>query len=96
MANRGVVIGLKPEVGWQSFNPGNDLLRAFAFGSSPTQPALNSSTINAQYSYNRQTGTVSYQGMIQFDSSATFGSSDHVWGIRLPVPAYRESQNSTM
>lgn len=88
MPNRGILPGLKSEAGWQTYNR-NDLLRAFTFGGTPTQPTLGSSTVNAQYSHDRQTGTVAYQGMIQFASDATFGSGDHVWAVRLPVPAYR-------
>lgn len=89
MPNRGIVPGLKSEVGWQTFDRGNDMLRAFAASGTPTQPALNSATIRAGYTYDRQTGTVVYEGAIQFASDTTFGSSDHVWGLLLPVPAFR-------
>lgn len=90
MPNRGVIQGVRAENTWQLFNPGVPaILRAYAQSGTPTQPALGASTVNAQYLYDRATGTVAYNGLIQFSSDATFGSSDHVWAIRLPVPAYR-------
>ncbi len=88
MSTRGLPTGLGSESSWQRFTPD---LRAFVHtgGSNPTQPALNSADCTGHYVYERQTGLVTYQGRIQFASDTTYGSGDDVWGVRLPVPAYR-------
>jgi hypothetical protein len=87
--NRGVLSGLSQDAGWKLYQPNEPILRAFHQSAAPTQPLLGAATVNAHYFYDRTTGNVKYQGYIQFASDTTFGSSDQVWGVRLPVPAYR-------
>ncbi len=89
MPNPGTPSGLTAELGWHSYQPTQPILVCFSLTGAVTQPLLGASSVVAHYQHEKQTGTVRYQGFIQFSSDATFGSSDQVWGVRLPVPAYR-------
>jgi hypothetical protein len=91
MPNRGAINGLGNEIGWQRFTPSEPIVRAFTAPGNPTatQPLLGAAIVNARYRYDRQVGNVKYQGYVQFAADTTFGSSDNVWGVLLPIPANR-------
>jgi hypothetical protein len=90
MPNSGPKSGLVGEGLWRPFTPTQPILRAFVLsGAAPTQPNLGSSTIDAWYAHDKQSGTVTFSGKVALASDFTNASGDHVLGLLLPVPAYR-------
>jgi hypothetical protein len=90
--NDGVLSGQQADL-WRVYQP---TIRGFSqSGSGITQPVLNSAVVFGEY-WNSGQGRVLCRGSIQFASDTTFGSSESVWGVSLPVPANRSSGGADM
>jgi hypothetical protein len=89
MSNLGTLTGAQ-QPGYFDYQP--DLV-AFSFTGAPTQPVLADGTAWGR-AFVKPSGLVHAFGAITFGSSSTYGASDTVWGIKLPVPANRSSSGA--
>lgn len=88
MSNRGTLSGLNDaNYSYQDFDP---FIKAFKYIGSATDPVLGNGSAWARFQV-KPSGLVHYYGAIEFGSTSTYGATDEVWGLRLPVPANRSS-----
>ncbi len=86
MSNRGLYLG-DGQPGYQDFDT---RLVAFYQAGTPTQPAIGDGNIWSRF-FVKPNGLVHFYGAVEFGSTSTYGASESVWGIELPVEANRSS-----
>lgn len=86
MSNLGVLTG-NARTGYADYDP---VLKAFKYAGSATDPAIGNGNAWGRF-HAKPSGLVHCFGAIEFGSTSTYGATDEMWGIRLPVPANRSS-----
>lgn len=88
MAFTGMPDGYKP-LGWR---PCDAILQGFVIsGSAPTvQPANPTGTNGAKF-LDLGNGLILFKFWFIFDANTVFGTGEHIWAVRLPIPANRAS-----